>query len=185
MARDIDRFEEFCAQARAWKVRSEIELNEVPAPQRLAPHAFALSADVEVNGDDVATGRFVILHDPDGQDAWAGNFRCVTFVRSAIEVELQSDPMLAEVAWSWVLESLERSEAKFTIPSGTVTRAASASFGQLSESEDSSEIEIRASWTPDGTEPLIKQVAGWINLIESVSGLTPIADGVSALRSRR
>lgn len=185
MARDLDRFEEFCILARNLKVRDEIQISEVPAPQRLAPHAFALSADVEVGEDDVATGRFVILHDPDGQDAWEGNFRCVTFVRSAIEVEMQSDPMLAEVAWSWVLESLERAEAKFFVPSGTVTRAASASFGQLSDSEDSSEIEIRASWTPDGTTPLIKQVTGWINLIESVSGLTPISDGVSSLRSRR
>jgi hypothetical protein len=185
VAGDLERFEEFCEQVRNLATRSEIELNEVPAPQRLAPYSFALSADVAVGGDDVGTGRFVILHDPSGQEAWQGNFRCVTFVRSAIEVELQSDPMLAEVAWSWVLESLEKAEAKFSLPSGTVTRVASASFGQLSESEDSSEIEIRASWTPDSSAPLRRQVDGWLKLLESVTGLTPIADGVSALRSRR
>jgi len=186
-------FEKFCAQARELKTRSEIIFEEVPAPQRLAPLAIAFSVDVS-NGfstsnssedSDVATGRFVMLHDPDGQDAWEGDFRAVTFVRSAIEDDLQSDPLLTDVAWSWVSESLESANASFTATSGTVTRVSSASYGQLSENEHSSEIEIRASWTPIRAEALINHIDGWIKLIEVVSGLAPIAEGVSSLKSRR
>jgi len=52
-------------EIRAIALRNEIVLEEVPAPQKLAPHALALTADVDI---DVATGRFVLLHDPQGQD---------------------------------------------------------------------------------------------------------------------
>jgi hypothetical protein len=186
-------FEKFCALARESKTRSEITFEEVPAPQRLAPYAIAFSVDVSAGFtsnnsaevDDVATGRFVLLHDPAGQEAWEGEFRAVTFVRSAIEDELQSDPLLTDVAWSWVGESLDSAAAEFTSASGTVTRVSSASYGQLSEKDQSSEIEIRASWTPTRADSLIGHLHGWIKLIETVSGLTPIAEGVSALKSRR
>ncbi|MFM7351012.1 MAG: DUF3000 domain-containing protein [Actinomycetota bacterium] len=186
-------FEKFCELARELKTRSEISLEEVPAPQRLAPHAVAFSVDVTAGfssddsqvDDDVATGRFVMLHDPAGQDAWEGEFRAVTFVRSAIEDDLQSDPLLTDVAWSWVSESLDSVDATFTSTSGTVTRVSSASYGQLSEKDQSSEIEIRASWTPTKADSLIDHLYGWIKLIETVSGLTPIAEGVSSLKSRR
>lgn len=185
MTGDTERFERLTAQLREIAVRPEISLADVPAPQRLAPHALALAADVAIDGDDVATGRFVMLHDPAGQEAWDGTFRCVTFVRSAIESEMQSDPLLAEVAWSWIVEGLERAGASFAATSGTVTRVASASFGQLSQSEDSAEIEIRASWTPRDSEQLATHLNGWLYLIEMASGLTPIAEGVSALKKRR
>jgi hypothetical protein len=186
-------FEKFCSHARGLKTRSEISFTEVPAPQRLAPFAVAFSVDVSSglsnsnpeDDSDVATGRFVMLHDPAGQEAWEGEFRAVTFVRSAIEDELQSDPLLTDVAWSWVSESLQSVNADYLATSGTVTRVASASYGQLSEKEQSSEIEIRASWTPTKAESLIDHIHGWIKLIETVSGLTPIAEGVSSLKSRR
>ena len=49
--------------------RPGLSLAEVPAPKRLAPYAVAVSAEI-VGADDeqVASGRFVVLHDPDGQD---------------------------------------------------------------------------------------------------------------------
>ena len=53
--------------------RSEIILEEVPAPQKLATFSFAFTADVS-NGllgdseDEIASGRFVLLHEPGGQD---------------------------------------------------------------------------------------------------------------------
>lgn len=186
-------FERFCTLARELKTRSEITFEEVPAPQRLAPFAIAFSVDVSSGfssdtseeSDDVATGRFVMLHDPAGQDAWEGDFRAVTFVRSAIEDDLQSDPLLTDVAWSWVSESLDSASAQYVATSGTVTRVSSASYGQLSEKDQSSEVEIRASWTPTNADSLIDHIHGWIRLIETVSGLTPIAEGVSSLKARR
>lgn len=188
-SRETEQFLEFCEAARQISTRAEIHFEEVPAPQRLAPHAVAFSVDVSfdpaVEDSDVATGRFVMLHDPAGQEAWSGNFRAVTFVRSAIEADLQSDPLLTDVAWSWVSESLESAPAGFTAPSGTVTRVSSASYGQLAEKELSSELEIRASWTPTDPTNLLSHISAWLRLIETVSGLTPIPEGVSPLKSRR
>jgi hypothetical protein len=183
MSQEFDRFVTF---ARQLSPRTEIRIDEVPAPQKLAPFAFALSADVALdNDDDIATGRFVLLHDPAGQEAWEGIFRCVTFVRSAIEDDLQSDPLLPDVGWSWFKESLRESEAEFRAESGTVTRVSSASFGQLSVNDDSSEIEIRASWTPEDGKNLHRHLQAWVSLLSIASGLNPLPEGVSSLPTRR
>jgi hypothetical protein len=63
-----ENFDDIITQIRAIKPRTEILLEEVPAPQKLAPFAFAMTADVL---EDAATGRFVLLHDPDGQEGWS------------------------------------------------------------------------------------------------------------------
>jgi len=81
------------------KPRGEILLETVPAPQKLAPHALAMTADVL---EDAATGRFVLLHDPAGQEGWGGQWRCVTFARAAIDLEMASDPLLPEIGWAWL-----------------------------------------------------------------------------------
>jgi hypothetical protein len=99
---------------RSARLRPEVAIEEVPAPQRIAPYAAALSADVIVDDTELATGRFVLLHDPDGQDAWRGTFRAVTFARAALEPELGSDPLLGQVGWTWLQESLSAAEAEHT-----------------------------------------------------------------------
>ena len=191
MNRETEDFFSFVTSMKslAQSVRREIHLEEVPAPQKLAPHAYAIAADVatEIDDDesDIATGRFVILHDPQGQEAWDGHFRCVTFIRSAIDDEMQGDPLLPEVGWSWFIESLDKCGAEYTSPSGTVTRVSSASFGQLSTTEETSEIEIRASWTPKSSHELINHAQAWIDLLAIVSGLNPIPEGVRSLPTRR
>lgn len=185
MDRASGDFDRFCAAARAFRTRLEIELSEVPAPQRLAPFAIAFSVDVGIDEEDLGTGRFVLLHDPVGQEAWGGQFRCVTFIRSAVDPEVANDPMLADVAWSWVAEGLDSAGAAFANSSGTVTRAASKSFGGLAGDGDDSEVEIRASWTPIDSGELMSHLVGWIALIELAVGLTPIDEGVSAIKKRR
>ena len=57
--------------------RPELAVEEIPAPQRIAPYAVAIAADVEVGDDELGNGRLVLLHDPDGNPAWDGTFRCV------------------------------------------------------------------------------------------------------------
>lgn len=174
--------------------RSEIRLEEIPAPQRLAPFAYAVSADLADHNqasfndgevEDIATGRFVLLHDPAGQETWEGNFRCVTFVRSALETEMEADPLLPDVGWSWFIDALTNSGAEYVAPSGTVTRVMSASFGQLSTHDESSEIEVRASWTPVNPSELLKHVNAWLELMASAAGLAPLPEGVSSLPLRR
>ena len=189
---DARGFEDLVNSLRAFTPRAEIVLEEVPAPQKLATYALAFSADVS-NGllgddeDEIASGRFVLLHEPGGQDTWEGEFRCVTFVRADVDPVMQQDPLLPEVGWSWFLEALESEECSLAAPSGTVTRVSSASFGKLSPRNDESEIEIRASWTPAITDPIeiMKHIAGWCRLITDVAGLEPIPDGVSTISSAR
>ena len=189
---DAPSFERLIEHLRTMTPRSEITLIEVPAPQKLATYAFAFSADVS-NGlvgdleDEVANGRFVLLHEPGGQATWDGEYRCVTFVSADVDSVMQEDPLLPEVGWSWFLESLENNECTFTAPSGTVTRVSSASFGKLSPRHDAAEIEIRASWTPVVSEPvdIIHHIESWCNLISEVAGLPPVPDGVSTISSAR
>ena len=88
---DVDGFERLLDQLRTFTPRQEIVLEEVPAPQKLASFSFAFSADVS-NGklgdeeDELASGRFVLLHEPGGQETWEGEFRCVTFVRAGVDI---------------------------------------------------------------------------------------------------
>ena len=189
---DANAFERLVDHLRTFTPRSEVALIEVPAPQKLATFSFAFSADVS-NGllgdeeDEVANGRFVLLHEPGGQATWDGEFRCVTFVSADVDPVMQEDPLLPEVGWSWFLESLERNLCVFNAPSGTVTRVSSASFGKLSPRNDNAEIEIRASWTPIINEPqeLMKHIQSWCNLISEVAGLPPVPEGVSVISSAR
>jgi len=189
---DSFAFDKLIDHLRLITPRPEIILEEVPAPQKLAAYSFAFSADVS-NGllgdaeDELASGRFVLLHEPGGQDTWEGEFRCVTFVRADVDTAMQQDPLLPEFGWGWFLSALDAAECTIAAPSGTVTRVSSASFGKLSPRNDESEIEIRASWTPvisDASE-LMKHISGWCTLIAEVAGLEEIPDGVSAINAAR
>ena len=189
---DASGFERLLDQLRTFTPRQEIVLTEVPAPQKLATYSFAFSVDVS-NGklgdeeDELASGRFVLLHEPGGQESWEGEFRCVTFVRADVDTAMQQDPLLPEFGWGWFLSALDAAECTIAAPSGTVTRVSSASFGKLSPRNDESEIEIRASWTPvinDASE-LMKHISGWCTLIAEVAGLEEIPDGVSAINAAR
>ena len=97
-------FEKISSDILKIKPRNEITLTQVPAPQKLAPNAMALSAEVS---EVTATGRFVLLHDPSGQEGWGGQFRCVTFIRSEIDSEMAADPVLCDLGWSYLVDSLE------------------------------------------------------------------------------
>ena len=168
---------------RSARLRPEVVLEEVPAPQRIAPHALALSADVLVDDEELATGRFVLLHDPAGQEAWEGTFRAVTFVRAALEPELGADPMIGQVGWTWLLEALDSVGATYTAAGGTVTRVVSESYGALSERPASVEIEVRASWSP--RDDVGAHLQAWGALLCTVAGLPPLPEGVATLPRRR
>ncbi|MEU9111597.1 DUF3000 domain-containing protein [Streptomyces sp. NPDC048483] len=187
---------------RAARLRPEIEIDPTPAPKRLAPFAYALEAAVVdagagPDGEDVdlADGRLVLLFNPAGDDAWQGTFRVVTLARAELEPEMGADPLLPEVSWSWLTGALEAREVEYGEPSGTVTRAASHYFGGLASREPATQIEIRASWTPDegpdGVPDMAAHLAAWCDLLCQVAGLPPATldpaprGGVVALPQRR
>src|SRR5262245_53758491 len=57
--------------------RRGLIFEDVPAPRRLAPYATAIAATVQRDDNDLASGRLVLLYDPDGQQGWDGFFRLV------------------------------------------------------------------------------------------------------------
>jgi hypothetical protein len=182
-----EEFVRALAALRAATPRSEVVLEETPAPQRLAPHAVALSADVVAPSDpdtELGTGRLVLLHDPAGHEAWEGTFRVVTYVRAELDHDMGSDPMLPGVGWAWLTEALDGHGAAFTAASGTVTRVASESFGAIATEPASAQIEIRASWTPLD-DAFGDHLLAWCDLLCTTAGLPPVAPGVVTLPVRR
>jgi hypothetical protein len=168
---------------RSAAVRAEVRLHEVSAGPRLAPHSYAVVADVvgaTSEDDDLATGRLVILHDPAGQEAWDGTTRCVAYVHADVEREMAADPLLGGVGWSWLLEALDRHGALFGNPGGTVTSSNSEGFGQMRGETDGGEVEIKASWTVIGTD-LTGHLRAWCDLLCFAAGLPPVAPGIAVL----
>jgi len=167
---------------RAGRPRPEITLTEMAAPQRLAPYAHALSASVDRDGDEVVSGRLILLYDPAGHEAWGGVLRLVTYVTADLDPELVADALLPEVGWSWLTDALATHDVRYTALGGTVTQTLSTRFGELSGPEPNADIEIRASWTP--LQPVLHpHLDAWCTLLSTTAGLPP--PGVSLLAERR
>ncbi|GAA3826817.1 DUF3000 domain-containing protein [Streptomyces chiangmaiensis] len=167
------------------RLRPEIEIEPTRPPQRLAPYTYALEAAVVQEGEDLADGRLVLLHDPAGHEAWQGSFRLVTLVRAELEPEMAADPLLPEVCWSWLTDALQARGLAYGEPSGTVTRASSHYFGGLAARPAASQIEIRASWTPreglGGVPDTAAHLASWCDLLAQIAGLPPAGPGDSSV----
>lgn len=177
-----EAFTHAVAGLRAAAPREEILLEETAAPQRLAPYSFALAATVLRDGDEVATGRLILLHDPAGHEAWQGNLRLVTLVTAELDADMAADPLLPEVAWTWLTDGLEQHAAAYTAIGGTVTQTASTRFGELAGPEPTADLEMRASWTPTSTDSTA-HLYGWCAMLASTAGLPP--PGVTALKRQR
>ncbi len=173
-------------------MRPDFELDEAPAPQRLAPAAVALTAEMTDPESDLASGRFVLLHDPDGVDEWGGCFRAVVFVRATLEDDMADDPMLHDVGWSWVTESLTGRGCRATQLGGTVTRTSGRSFGTMTDRPSDGFVEIRASWTPleapdtgEVLDDMGAHLSAWVDLMAQAAGLPPLPHGVVHVGARR
>lgn len=192
--------------------RAEARIGEIPAPRRLAPYAVALRAEVAAPGphevrmgspsgtvvglsgaaprqddedvEQLAAGRFILLHDPAGQDAWDGTSRVVIYIRAELDAEMSNDPLLASVAWTWLADSLSQYGAVHRRAGGTATRILSESFGELADRDASNTVELRASWTP-GPGGLDTHVEAWSDMVCSFAGLPALPDGVVAMPTLR
>ncbi|MBL1067043.1 DUF3000 domain-containing protein [Streptomyces sp. 7-21] len=185
-------FQRAVASLAAARPRPEVRLAPLPAPRRLAPFSCALQAGVTADGEEVADGRFILLHDPAGDENWRGEFRVVTLARAELDLELGTDPLLPEVAWSWLTEALDVRGVRRREPSGTVTRAGSAFFGGLAGQPPRAELELRASWTPVDPDEAGAHLLAWCGLLAHCAGLPPEFPGdgdgaaaVTALPRRR
>lgn len=156
------------------RIRPEIELGELPAPTRLAPWSHALSAEVMWGGDrpESASGRLILLHNPDGVDAWDGTLRIVIFLTAEVDDEIARDPLLPDVAWSWLTDCLELSGASFTALGGTVTSTSSTRFGDIAGPGRTDDLELRASWTATDDRTGL-HLAAFTELLAIAAGLPP------------
>jgi hypothetical protein len=174
-------------------LRPEVVVDTMPAPQRIAPFAHAVSGDVlavmpgpsrSTGGEEIGTGRFILLHDPAGNDAWGGTFRCVTFARADVEPEMAADPALPTVGWSWLTDALESHGGDYIAPSGSVTVVHTEGFGEMTADGSDAQIEVRASWTPT-SDNMGAHISAWSDLLCAIAGLPPLAPGVIPLQPRR
>ncbi len=162
-------------------------VREIPAPAGLAPDAIALAGDVRPEADSgdspYGTGRFILLHDPSEPSAWGGPWRIVCFAQAPLEPDIGIDPLLADVAWSWLADALDSRGAEHHSASGTATKTLSKGFGTLADEGDGAQIELRASWSPLGG--LSAHVEAWAELVCMLAGLPPGSEGIEVLGSRK
>ena len=174
-------FREALSSLQGARTRRDVRLVETPAPSRIAPFAVAINGTV-LPEDIETTGRFVVLHDPQGQDAWNGTFRVIALVQARVETEVGKDDMWADAAWSWLSDALQYVDHDQF--GGTVTKVVSRSFGQLAERDDEVTVELRVSWTPTDSD-LAPHVVAWTELLAMCAGVPPAPEGVVLLPGGR
>ena len=164
-------------------VREELILAQLAAPQDIATHSIAFSAELQSDTSEVAgklgTGRFVLFWSPEPQENWTSNFRIVCFARSPLETDIGRESDGVDVTWDWLTSALNNSGATHSALAGTTTRIISTGHGLMDQQSEHAEIEIRASWSPLSTD-IKKHLEAWQNLVCVMSGFS-IAPGVQNL----
>ncbi len=121
-------------------------------PEGLAPFQRAWAADVEPqhasSDNEYGTGRLVFLYDPSVPEAWESAFRMVVFAQAPIEPLMGQDEFLPNVAWSWLIDALDSSQADYFHAAGTTTSVVSTGFGEMEDQGSGAQVEVRASWSP-------------------------------------
>jgi hypothetical protein len=182
-----ESFAHAAESVRAIEFRGDLAVREIPAPTGLAAYALALAGDVRPEDEGVesayGTGRFILLHDPDEPAQWNGAWRIVCFAQAPLEPDIGIDPLLADVAWAWLTDALRSRQAGYHSASGTATKTLSKGFGSLASEGDGAQIELRASWSPEGE--IAPHVEAWAELVCMLAGLPPGSEGIAMLGSRR
>jgi hypothetical protein len=176
-----DQFRDAALSLLAVRVRPEASVQTIRPPQRLAPWSFAVAVDVGLPGLERATGRLVILYDPDGVEAWDGTLRLVAYAQAELSADMAGDPLLPAVAWSWLTDALEHRRAPRTALGGTVTQTTSTRFGDLHGPSSSTQLDLRGSWTATETD-LAGHMLAFVDLLCEAAGLPP--EGVAVLGER-
>ena len=167
-------------------VHSAIELSPIRPPQRLAPHAYALGAEVKhaeetavpEDSEGDAFGRLILLYDPNGGEAWNGTMRLVAYFQADVDEDLAVDPLLPEVAWSWLVDALADRQQEVSAVGGTVTATSSVRFGDITGPPRAHQLELRASWTPQ-TADLGPHVEAFCEVLAYAAGLPP--EGITSI----
>lgn len=173
-------FLSFLRPLEALRVRQEFLVGQIPAPRGIAPQALAVSVEVRHETEsDHGVSRLVYCHDPEEPDGWQGPLRIIGYAKSPIEIYMAQDEILAELPWQWLTDSLTAAGASFGAQAGTTTSAISTGHGALVGQPQHAELELRASWAPQGSDSAA-HLRGWVEFLALISGLPP-ADGSLAV----
>ncbi|WCC81070.1 DUF3000 domain-containing protein [Cutibacterium equinum] len=180
-------FEDVRSRILEYSWSSKLEVREIPAPTRISPFSVAIEGSVVIEGDELGNGRLILLHNPSGSEAWQGTSRFVAMIRAEVDPSMASDPLVGNVAWSWLTDSLNTHHAIYHAEAGTVTSVVSRPFGQLSTDPESNHIEVRASWTPtfSTSEDVSSHLESWSDLCLLSCGISPMPDEITAIAPRR
>lgn len=161
---------------------ADVSVDEIGSPQRIAPYAWAIQAEMVSRSEVIASGRLILLHDPDGNETWDGQFRFVSYATAGMDLDLVADPALPDVSWSWLQDALEHRGAHHYLLAGTVTASYGKSFGEMEGNADRGEVEIRSSWTPvvGIDRSLTSHLWAWQDQLAYIAGRPPLPDGVVA-----
>lgn len=162
--------------------RPQIHVQQVPPPKKIAPWSVALQAEVNDSptlDPDFYRGeaKFVVLYDPEGQNAWNSTFRIVAHAQAPIEADISIDPLFGSVAWSYLEEALSAAYAPYHSLTGNVSRTFEETFTP-DASPTRASIAVRASWSP-ADEHLHEHLQAWASWVAQLCGLAP--EGVTSL----
>lgn len=191
-------FEEAVRSMSEAKVRSGISIADIRPPRNLAPLSHAIGLEVIRDDEDDqampseysqptpdaagdAFGRLILLHDPEGEEAWRGKkMRLVAYIQADMDASVASDPLLPDVAWDWLTEELDAPGCDYIDLGGTVTSTASVRYGEIGGPPRAFQLEMRASWTATGSD-LSAHVKAFAQVLSNVAGLPP--EGVTSLHA--
>jgi hypothetical protein len=180
-------FADALASAESATFRTELDVTTIASPEGIAPYSAAWSATVTPQAredGDQGTSRLVLLHDPAAPDAWAGVWRMVCFAKAPLDQTMSEDPLLPDVAWSWLTDALSAHGASFNRAAGTASTIVSTGLGEMASDVKGAEIELRASWSPGNSE-VKDHLEAWAEFVCMLAGFPPTPDGVATLRTSR
>jgi len=153
-------------------LRSELHTHQIEAPKGIAPTALAFAAEVPDSTESPlhrGVGRLVFVHDPSQYETWGSNFRAIAYAKSPAETDLGKEDDSANYFWELLIRALRSHSAKITAEAGTITKMSSIGMGSISTEKASTEIEIRASWSPTDND-LAPHFAAWQDLVAAMAG---------------
>ena len=127
----VPPFTQVCDVIKQTTWHHDLTVREIPAPTRIAKDSMAIEAVVSHDGEEIGSGRLIVLHQPFWEEAWEGDYRLVTMSRAGVDHQIATDPLLGEVAWSWLTDALDQRKTTYRAAAGTTTAVLSHSFGQI------------------------------------------------------
>ena len=114
--------------------------------------------------------------------AWHGPLRIVSFAQAPLEPEIGTDPLLADVTWSWLIGRCARFARCRAPLRHAHSHEDSVDRFRLADGEgNGAQIELRASWSPVG-DPRA-HVEAWAELVCMLAGLPQVGEDRRIRRS--